>query len=608
MASTYSSRLRIELIGTGEQSGTWGITTNTNLGTLIEEAIAGVASITMTDADYTLTTANGATDQARQMVLNMSGTLSATRNVICPAVQKLYVVQNATTGGYSITIKTAAGTGVAVPNGTATLVYCDGTNVVPAMDAFTGNLVIGDSSADTLTINSTVQPGVVISGSSSSNALRVTQTGSGNALLVEDAANPDGSPFVIDASGNVGIGLTAPAYGFNSRKDTTISDVQMASATYDSVSFSVSAQEADPNAVFFSPDGRNMYVMGPAGDDVNQYILSTAWTVSSATYVRVFSVSSQDSAPVGLYFREDGLKMYIVGQTNDTVYQYALTSPWDISTASYESKSFSVAGQDITPAGIYFRDNGTRMFMVGSTGDAVYQYNLATAWDVSTASYIQSFSVASQEVTPQDISFVNDGTRMFILGSNDDDITIYNLTTPWDISTASYSSTQFSVASQENAPTGLYVRPDGLKMYVVGLTNDTVYQYSVPSLSTRLVGATEILGSADVWQDITVYGTGYFKNAFQVPISSTTTAAPAAGYIRFNTTTVSFEGYNGTDWSQVGGGATGGGTDNVFYLNDQTVTTNYSIPSGQNAGTFGPVTINSGVTVTVPSGSVWTVV
>jgi hypothetical protein len=608
MASTYSSRLRIELIGTGEQSGTWGITTNTNLGTLIEEAIAGVASITMTDADYTLTTANGATDQARQMVLNLSGTLSATRNVICPSVQKIYIVQNATTGGQSIVIKTSAGTGVTVPNGTATLVYCNGTNVVPAMDSFTGNLVIGDSSADTLTINSTVQPGVVISGSSSGNALRVTQTGAGNALLVEDAANPDSSPFVIDASGNIGIGMTTPAYGFNSRKDTTISDVQMASATYDSVSKSISAQETDPTALFFSPDGRNMYVMGISGDDVNQYLLSTPWVASSATYVRIFSLSGQDTAPHGLYFREDGLKMYMVGQTNDTVYQYALTAPWDLSTASYESKSFSVSAQDITPTGIYFRDNGTRMFMVGSTGDAVYQYNLATAWDVSTASYIQSFSISGQETIPEDISFVNDGTRMFVLGSNGDDVTIYNLTTPWDISTASYSSTQVSVSSQELTPSGFYVRPDGLKMYVVGTTNDTVYQYSIPSLTTRLVGSTEVLGSAELWQDLTVYGAGYFKNAFQVPISTSTDAAPAAGYIRFNTTTVSFEGFNGTDWSQVGGGATGGGTDNVFYLNDQTVTTNYSIPSGQNAGTFGPVTINSSVTVTVPSGSTWTVV
>jgi hypothetical protein len=81
----------------------------------------------------------------------------------------------------------------------------------------------------------------------------------------------------------------------------------------------------------------------------------------------------------------------------------------------------------------------------------------------------------------------------------------------------------------------------------------------------------------------------------------------AAGYIRYNSTTGSFEGYT-TAWGSIGGGATGAGGDQIFYQNGQTVTTDYTITAGQNAGTFGPVTINAGVTVTVPSGSVWSIV
>lgn len=161
MASTYSSRLRIELIGTGEQSGIWGDTTNTNLGTLIEEAIAGVATITMTDANYTLSEANGATDESRQAVLVLTGTLSANRDVIAPAEQKVYIVRNSTTGGYATTIKTSAGSGYAVANGKTVLVYCDGTNFHLAADVsstvdptFTGNIsldgsvVVNESGAD----------------------------------------------------------------------------------------------------------------------------------------------------------------------------------------------------------------------------------------------------------------------------------------------------------------------------------------------------------------------------------------------------------------------------------------------------------------------------
>lgn len=84
--------------------------------------------------------------------------------------------------------------------------------------------------------------------------------------------------------------------------------------------------------------------------------------------------------------------------------------------------------------------------------------------------------------------------------------------------------------------------------------------------------------------------------------------SPSAGYFRFNTDINKFEGYNGTSWGSVGGGATGGGSDAVFIENGQTVTTNYTLTSGNNAGSFGPITINSGVTVTVPTGAVWTVV
>lgn len=104
---------------------------------------------------------------------------------------------------------------------------------------------------------------------------------------------------------------------------------------------------------------------------------------------------------------------------------------------------------------------------------------------------------------------------------------------------------------------------------------------------------------------LTVGSTGQF-----VPAVGTTAErpTPVQGGFRFNTTTVKFEGYTGTAWSAVGGGATGGGNDAVFIENGQTVTTSYSIPVGSNAGTFGPVSIDASATVTVPAGSVWTIV
>lgn len=129
MASTYSTNLRLELIGTGEQQGTWGSTTNKNLGTLLEQAICGYESVTVSDAgDTTLTASNGLSDQSRNMVLNLTGTISAARNVICPAIEKLYVVKNATSGGFSVTFKVSGQTGVVIPNGSTAFLYVDGTD------------------------------------------------------------------------------------------------------------------------------------------------------------------------------------------------------------------------------------------------------------------------------------------------------------------------------------------------------------------------------------------------------------------------------------------------------------------------------------------------
>lgn len=133
MASTYSDRLRIELIAAGDQSGTWGDTTNANLGTLIEESIAGVAVVSMSDSDYTLTANNGVTDEARQMVLRVTGTITATRQVIVPQKEKLYVVHNLTSSGQKIHVKTSAATGVEVSYGFKALVYCNGTDVISVM-------------------------------------------------------------------------------------------------------------------------------------------------------------------------------------------------------------------------------------------------------------------------------------------------------------------------------------------------------------------------------------------------------------------------------------------------------------------------------------------
>jgi hypothetical protein len=142
MSSQYSTNIRTELIGAGEQAGNWNVITNGTLGSILEQAIAGVSGGPYiggtypavnfpTDADITLTANNGSVDQARSAVLvvTSSGSLTATRNVITPAsASKIYIVKNSTTGGQSIQIKYPTGTGVSVGNGQTAIIYGDGTN------------------------------------------------------------------------------------------------------------------------------------------------------------------------------------------------------------------------------------------------------------------------------------------------------------------------------------------------------------------------------------------------------------------------------------------------------------------------------------------------
>ena len=133
--STYSTNLKIEEIGTGEQSGTWGTTTNSNFQNVFEQAIVGRVTVPFTNADVTLTATNSVSSQSfRNVYLNCTGTNTASKNLIVPTINKNYIVENNTTGGFDIVVKTTAGTGITIPNGQKCAVYVDGTNVVQAFN------------------------------------------------------------------------------------------------------------------------------------------------------------------------------------------------------------------------------------------------------------------------------------------------------------------------------------------------------------------------------------------------------------------------------------------------------------------------------------------
>jgi|11BtaG_2_1085332.scaffolds.fasta_scaffold00379_5 DNA-binding beta-propeller fold protein YncE len=281
----------------------------------------------------------------------------------------------------------------------------------------------------------------------------------------------------IGGSTKVTIG-DAPASG-----STTVGYGSADIWAYDSVSFSVSSQDASPFDIAFNNDGTKMYMIGLSNDSVHQYTLSTAFDLSTASYDSVsFSVSGQDASPTGITFNSDGTKMYMCGDLNDSVHQYTLSTAFDLSTASYDSVSFSAASQDNTPVDIDFNNDGTKLYILGLINDTIYQYSLSTAFDLSTASYDSvSFSLSSQDNTPRSIAFNSDGTKMYMCGFTSDTVHQYTLSTAFDLSTASYDSVSFSVSSQDGSPNAITFNNDGTKMYILGSTNDSIYQYTTGS-------------------------------------------------------------------------------------------------------------------------------
>lgn len=200
------------------------------------------------------------------------------------------------------------------------------------------------------------------------------------------------------------------------------------------------------------------------------------WISGGAPETYSLDVTTQDPIPTGVAFKPDGLAMYITGDSNNTIYQYTLTTEWDLSTASYASKSKDITAQDSVPNAIAFKPDGTKMYIAGAFQDRINEYILTTAWDVSTAGFNANFSISGQEGSVHGLAFKTDGTKMYIVGANNA-VYQYSLSTAWLLSSASYDSVSFDVSSEVTAGRDVQFTPDGLKMFVLG--SGGLYEYEL---------------------------------------------------------------------------------------------------------------------------------
>lgn len=309
---------------------------------------------------------------------------------------------------------------------------------------------------------------------------------------------------------------------------TMIGYGSLTGASYASKTVSVTSTVTSGVDLAMSSDGTAVYVIsseGGSADKVVQWTLSTAWDISTATSAsKSVTVGSQETSPQGVAFGDSGTKMYVVGTSSRTIFQYTLSTAWDVSTASYASKSLLISASATNPVGLRFSSDGTKCYVVTaetSTADKINQYTLSTAWDISTASTTPSASLTTgtQDTTPTGLAIDPEGKKIYVMGSASNTLYQYSMTTAWDLSTASYDSVSLAVSGQTTSGAGVAVRGDfGTSLYVFGQTGNNIYQYTLP-----IASVTKGAGSAAL--SIALTSTGVFTITHNFGTTNYTVAA-----------------------------------------------------------------------------------
>jgi hypothetical protein len=327
----------------------------------------------------------------------------------------------------------------------------------------------------------------------------------------------NGSPFVASRwtagtgdniyrlNGNVGIATTNPQSALDVRGAITVgvgtvginsvfSTTDIQSWYYTNKSFA--SGSTSPQGIYVGAAGTQMFVVSntsPA-DTILQYPLSIPYDISTAgAATTFFPTATQETVPTGIDFHPNGTKMFICGQTGvnpplvaggEYVHEYSLSTPWNVAPSSVGyTTSYQVTTQEGSPTAVAIGAAGTAMYVVGTSNDTVYQYTLTTPYSLAAGNVTYTgktlgINVAPlSEGLPNDISFNSTGTVLWIVGSTNDRIYEFRLGTAWDISTAVFYDDVY-IGFNELSLNGLHVIPEQNVAYIVGSTNNTVYQYS----------------------------------------------------------------------------------------------------------------------------------
>ena len=246
-------------------------------------------------------------------------------------------------------------------------------------------------------------------------------------------------------------------------------------------SLDISSQEISPEDMVVSANGLVAFIIGTSSDSIHQYDMTTANDLSTAVYSgNSLNINAQDTNSRGVTISNDGMTIFIIGTGSLSIHQYNLSIANDLSTAVYSGNSFNVSGEDSAPASVSVSSNGLVLIVSGDTSNAIYQYDMSSPNDITTTSYSgNSINVTSQDSNPLGISLSGDGMTFFMSGNSSNSLYQYDMTASNDLSTAVYSGNSFNVSSYESTPTGVSVSFDGGTIMFIGVASDSIFSLSM---------------------------------------------------------------------------------------------------------------------------------
>ena len=238
---------------------------------------------------------------------------------------------------------------------------------------------------------------------------------------------------------------------------------------------------AGQSTVAAATGGTKMYIQNALADDeVFEYTLSTAWDLSTASYTAEYENTDADTGdglPREFSITHNGLHAYIVGSNQDHIDRFTLGTAWNITTMNHE-EDLDISGKETNPYGLEVSGDGTKLYVIGYSSDKIHQWNMSTANDLSTAGYHGYLSTSSQSGAEGGLGFSKDGTKVYMADQVGDDVEAYTLSTAWDITTGSHDAA-LDVSGKEATVNGAAISSDGTKLYIVGSTSDEVHEYTL---------------------------------------------------------------------------------------------------------------------------------